>query len=394
MAILRKIIAFYKRFSIAMVSLAIILMLINIGLWVSIPTIRALKKHITNPVSSKYKSKFSELYPDLEWRSVNSLLNETWSRPYAFEPFTQFKERAFHGHFVNVSEEGFRLSKNQSLWPPDSSATTIYLFGGSTTFGYGLPDSQTIASFLQTYIRDSLHVPANVFNWGRSNYYSSQELNLFMKLTRESHPPQIAVFIDGLNDFFFYEDQPEFTVALAKFFDSNSSVGVHSFAYNLSTLVARLPIYAICQSFSERIKDLSGYKSCQESDNADINAKVWRRYQNFMRAANAVAAEYHIKTLFVWQPIPLYKYDLQYHQFPIKDLEGHVYVRHGYEYVCKYLENHSLKENFLFAANMQEHLAMPLYIDKMHYSAKMCGLIAALIGKQLVEKNILPEPMK
>src|SRR6185503_15185425 len=99
-----------------------------------------------------------------------------------YEAFTQFCERPFHGRFVNVSENGFRVSAQQGPWPPDADNFNIFLFGGSTTFGYGLPDSQTVASYLQDDLaaRSSPHV--RVYNFGRGSYVSEQERVLFEEL--------------------------------------------------------------------------------------------------------------------------------------------------------------------------------------------------------------------
>jgi hypothetical protein len=80
---------------------------------------------------------------------IRELLRETWNRGYAYEPFTYFKERPFTGKYVNVDPHGFRVTKEQGPWPPDRNRDFIFLFGGSTSFAYGLPDDQTVASYLQ-----------------------------------------------------------------------------------------------------------------------------------------------------------------------------------------------------------------------------------------------------
>ena len=50
----------------------------------------------------------------------------------------------------------------------------IYMYGGSTTFGYNVTDDQTIASYLQNYLNDDFCV----YNHGRVYFYSKQENNL------------------------------------------------------------------------------------------------------------------------------------------------------------------------------------------------------------------------
>ena len=84
------------------------------------------------------------------------------------------------------------------------------MFGGSTAFGIGVPDDQTVASHLQTQLgtaRDGREV--RVYNFGRGAYYSSQERALFERLIVAGYVPNLAIFLDGLNDFFFYDqDRP------------------------------------------------------------------------------------------------------------------------------------------------------------------------------------------
>src|SRR6266513_2670043 len=151
-----------------------------------------------DPVSAKYgESKVATVYPGKSHEVIQDLLRETWSRPFLYEPFTGFKERPYRGNYVNVDEHGFRVSKNQASWPPDPRAFNIFVFGGSTTFGYGVSDVETIPSQLQEILRQTLGKPVSIFNFGRGFYYSTQERILFEQLLAEGHIPTLAVFIDG-----------------------------------------------------------------------------------------------------------------------------------------------------------------------------------------------------
>jgi hypothetical protein len=65
-----------------------------------------------------------------------------------YEPYVQFTEQPFRGLYINVAEEGYRLTRNQGPWPPDPENLNIFLFGGSTIFNYGVTDEETVASLL------------------------------------------------------------------------------------------------------------------------------------------------------------------------------------------------------------------------------------------------------
>jgi hypothetical protein len=64
--------------------------------------------------------------------------------------------RDVRGNYLNI-ENGFRRTIGQ----PESSVGTIYLFGGSHTFGCGVKDDETVASQLQKI----LNLPYKVENY-------------------------------------------------------------------------------------------------------------------------------------------------------------------------------------------------------------------------------------
>lgn len=62
-------------------------------------------------------------------------------------------------------------------------------------------------SFLQEEIRACFHKNATVYNFGRGSYYSTQERVLLEKLLVASYNRNLAIFIDGLNDFYWHDDE-------------------------------------------------------------------------------------------------------------------------------------------------------------------------------------------
>ena len=75
----------------------------------------------------------------------------------------------------------------------------IFIFGGSTAFGYGVADQETIASYLQEICRTK-RKNINVYNFACGFYYSTQERILLEKLISKGIDIDIAVFIDGVNE--------------------------------------------------------------------------------------------------------------------------------------------------------------------------------------------------
>src|SRR5262245_57010365 len=160
----------------------------------------------TNPLKQRYgqvEAGLLKLYPGMSERQVNDLLNETWNRSLIYEPFTGFAEVAETGEYVNVSANGYRVGKDQGPWPPQKEQqVVIFLFGGSNVFSYGVPDDMALGSRLQEMLRTRLARPVAVYNFGRGYYYSTQERILFEQLLSAGYVPDMAIFVDGMNDFY------------------------------------------------------------------------------------------------------------------------------------------------------------------------------------------------
>ena len=97
---------------------------------------------------------------------------ETWEwRGYEYNEMSQFREAPFSGRFVNVSEQGYRRGLRAHPWPPSSDAFNIFVFGGSTTFGYGMPDWQTVTAFMEEILQEQAEIPVRIYNFGRAYFF-------------------------------------------------------------------------------------------------------------------------------------------------------------------------------------------------------------------------------
>ena len=146
MARSRKFQDYYRNAALFLLNVVVVLVAINAALWVvfRIKDARTQVSDAEHIASIHNSPDLLRVYPGMDAESIHLLMKETWTRSYSYEPFTQFRERPFSGKFVNVSEAGYRLSKNQGPWPPDPTHYNVFVFGGSTTFGYGLPDTETV----------------------------------------------------------------------------------------------------------------------------------------------------------------------------------------------------------------------------------------------------------
>src|SRR5215510_7855478 len=283
----------------------------------------------TNPVKERYgklEAGLLQLYPGMSEHQVNDLLNETWKRSLIYEPFTGFAEVADKGKYVNVSANGYRVGKDQEPWPPRKQEhLVIFLFGGSTTFSYGVADDVALGSRLQEMLRARLAQPLAVYNFGRGYYYSTQERILFEQLLSAGYVPDMAIFVDGMNDFYHTQldlafkptgiapsDEPKPTVASMEIV---KSLAIGRFAQAIQTRMQRL----VYKPTTEPIPLDKGSLDLNSEDTpqnyqSDLMSVVERYFRN-KAMIEGTSAAFGVRPLFVWQPTPLYKYDLTYHLF-------------------------------------------------------------------------------
>ena len=94
-------------------------------------------------------------YSHLSKEQINDLLRATWrveGGGWEYETWVGFRETPRQSSFVNVNDYGVRSnSKKQVLMAEINDA--VWLFGGSSTFGYGVTDSETIPAQLEKNIK-------------------------------------------------------------------------------------------------------------------------------------------------------------------------------------------------------------------------------------------------
>jgi hypothetical protein len=332
----------------------------------------------TSPVCPFYGDTLSRMYPGYSQAEIDEILDETWSRPVLYEPYVQFTERPFMGKYVNVVREGYRLTKNQGPWPPDPANSNVFLFGGSTVFNYGVADDGTIASFLQEKMERAAGRPVRVYNFGRGSYYSTQERILFEKLLLRGLRPDLAIFIDGLNDFYSNADEPYFNDWFQQLFNDRSVARPGPLP------IERLPLFRPARWLKRRITNAAepplSADGQERFNDPQLLDGVIGRYRGNKAMIEAIGAAYRVPTLFVWQPIPTYGWDLKHHLCPLIPLNRHGYARFGYERMARLEAQGALGSDFAWCADIQQGLDEPLYVDDVHYSSEMSRRVASCVA--------------
>lgn len=292
------------------------------------------------------------------------------SATLTYDSATQFRSGEFHGKYVNVSGYGFRLNGTPQPWPPSSASYNVFLFGGSTAFGSGVPDDQTIGAWLQRQLANNdSRRPVQVYNFGVTAFYSSQERALFEKLLASGVKPDVAIFIDGLNEFLFVEQAMTKQVDYAFRLIANPSC-----VNRLVFLSEGLPVGRVARGIHSRRKDTSARSmTCDE---------LFQRWSTNRKMIEAIAASFEVRTLFVWQPVPTYRYRKEDNIFGNLS-EKMDYLAGCYNGVEQ--QRNTLGSNFIWLADIQSHRHENLYVDPAHYTSAFNSVIAHAIATRARE---------
>ncbi len=325
-----------------------------------------------------------ELFPTMTKAEVAQLLNEEY-REWQAEWFTGFSEAPYHGKYVNVSPYGFRVGKDQAPWPPDHQKYyVVYLFGGSTAFSYGETDEQAFGSVLQPLLEKKLGRPVAVYNFGQSSWFTTQERILFEQLILSGQKPDMAIFLDGLNDFHWVNQ------VMPALPDERPIWRQPATWRSVLTDAKRmLPMTRLAIAVRKSMEKAAHKKTPGEiqvantkfDDPVALQGAVDRYFTN-KKLIEGESKEFGIKPLFVWEPTPFYKNDLQYDPFIRPEFgfsfTGFTYTKYGYPLMRETVDR-THPENFLWCADLQEGRHELLYVDPYHYSPLMTEIIAGCI---------------
>ena len=311
-----------------------------------------------NLVQAKYPSvDFSKIYPGLSSGEIDQLQRECFSVRYVFAPFVQFKPVPVTNRFVQVSPAGFRSGAEAQPWPPREEDFVVFVFGGSTTFSYGLPNDATVVAQLQRELRQLWpDKRVQCYNFGRGFFFSTQERLLFELLLENGHIPDLAIFVDGVNDFSHADGKPRLTDELSRYVDGE--------------LAASPPP-----------------PPADAKSKALAVARVINRLKNHARLTGALGEAYGVATVFIGQPVPFLDYPRTSETYPFETaLGGHELCAEFYPEFQKAAQRGDFGSHFIWCGDVFSEAGTSMYADGIHYSALGAGTLARTMAKRIDEK--------
>ncbi len=337
-------------------------------------------------------------YPKLPDEEIRELLKENWYPKLEYHPYTQVMHTSYSGKYVNISKEGFRYIKKQASWPPSEKNINVFIFGGSTTYGAGVADHQTIASQLQEQLRDKMEDIA-IYNFGVGSFYSTQERIFLEILLEKGFNPDVVIFIDGINDLSYdyaptkISTQTKKTQKLTEMFKTQGSLRHEKIILKeIKDIFTRLPVNRAVASVMRKIsnKETKDADASEDNELSDENLKLTiQRYLINKKIIESIAMNFGFKTLFIWQPTPTYKYERKKHLFYPYGMGSR--ASKGYELMQKLVDekHEALQKNFLDLSSLQEAEEGNLYVDAVHYTPYFNNVIAKHVANNLIERGIL-----
>jgi hypothetical protein len=320
-----------------------------------------------------------------------------------YEPFVETRSRSFEGKYYGVSSQGFRKTSADTAWPPVKGKKVVFFFGGSTCFHVG-PWWTGVAPAFQRELARAGKSDYLVYNFGRSSYFSTQERILFEQLLLEGSRPDVAIFLDGLNDLQIESGVPLATPFIASLYNRATEENKHRyFSHHQRLFFAKLSeawAWSGPMVFLSNLKNLSAqnaYKPFDENGKASprfaaaaspekILAAIERLISNW-RMIDRLAQEYGVKTAFIIQPVPVFDYELKYHRFvPTEWPSSMANVAAGYPLLKQRCATEK-QLAVLDLGDLQKGSMKNLYIDSCHYTAEFSEIIAQRILTYYVDKK-------
>ena len=314
--------------------------------------------------------------------------NYASDQPFVFNPWTTFMLAPVQGENLNVVNDpllNHRLSKPVTKKENERDKLVIWGFGGSTLYGFGVPDDQTIPSHLQQILAQQYPGKSiEVMNFGQPYWFSSVEVAAYMALLRSGRKPDIVFFLDGLNDMANLVPGRE-----VPFFTSQAS---NAWERERSNARRLLPWMTVNESFPvTRVMRYieSKFPKAPVASNRFDNLKnmdskaVMQVFMNNLKTVTALSKEFGVKPLFFLQPVPWYG-DYQApsvikNSFPFGELKvaKTVYGKIVSEYAN--LTGATALHNVLYDSKWP-------FVDTYHYSDTGNKILAENIARAIKQK--------
>ena len=244
-----------------------------------------------------------------------------------------------NGYRMNNANENFALNKD------------IWVFGGSTTWGTGSDDKNTVPSLIEKLTNIS------TLNLGETGYNTTQELNLLLK-ELVKHKPKIIIFYDGVNDV-------GKCINNLNYFSTSQEIiiqNILSMSNSERLIIAPLKISAKAKKFFQKNQNTEIKYNCDT--NVSKAEKIAKTFVNNWISVELIAQKNNIKFIPILQPT-IFTSTSNKDYLPTNYDE----LKKQYEILYELIKKELNKENFKYL-NLENSLnkSENYFIDYCHLS--------------------------
>jgi hypothetical protein len=347
----------------------------------------------------------AECYRNAAWkRAYFQELRQSLGR-WRWHPYTYWTLDEFHGRYLNVDAGGIRRSWNRRSDDPKSGQRPlqIFMFGGSTMWGFGARDDYTIPSLVAKSLDSATPYRTEVVNFGLPAFVSMQEVLLLLEQLRMPHTPDLVVFYDGTDVFSSYENGVAGVTmdeqSRAREFNILTDIHVwrlykatlsnmihHSSLVAVAKKLARLLVPRSFRSFYARlVRPPSAVDTADISGARTLAKSVADFYLQDVRIIQHSGKELGFRSLFYLQPVLCFKKQLTPFERTIR-IPGPD-LGHFYEITYQNIMDQGGALGVHDLSRIVENATGPYFLDYFHMSeagneviaqAMLPGILAAL----------------
>ena len=304
-------------------------------------------------------------YRHMKPEDVDELLKEHSSFTTRYAPWIGYREAPFKSRYLNIDENGIR-SNGKPIDGIEKIQGAVWFFGGSTTWGAGVADNETIPAQLET------EIGRRVVNFGVNTFYSEQENLELIQYLRLGYRPSTAIFLDGINEsctIDYYQNEMKLIYAKAQAgyqWDPYeiAKPAFHAFARIRNWLRNRLS--PIVESRNDLVCERDGKRLALRAVHAQTMAE-----------REALCRLYALECVTFVQPFAGV-HGRHEDMSSLDELE-----RRWWKAKFEHLEPNWRNAKSVFVTDALDKLDRHAYVDEVHYSAEANGLIAQAIAAHL-----------
>jgi lysophospholipase L1-like esterase len=337
----------------------------------------------------------ADAYSDRSW-APRYYLEFEHSQVPQWKPYVYWRQPAFQGKYINVTENGLRFTPRPSIAPQAGTPPLrIFMLGGSTMWGTGARDSMTIPAIVASELSQE-GIAAEVTNFGESGYVNTQELILLLLELQKGNIPDLVIFYDGANDVFSAYQQgvaglPQNEFNRAREFNLTArgnranlrSAALQHTILDLSTVRLLNGLIRWFGFIDE--PDAMSSSAISKGDDA-IALDVVAKYKRNVEMINALSKQYGFKVLFYWQPTVFHKQHLTAYENSWRQrarslesffLKTYKLVRQG---MAARAADTGFRDLSLIFSNTRE----PIYVDLFHLAENGNDAVAKEMAKDIL----------